>query len=98
MKKIKITTEENIIRFTKALKDKINKGFEIEERNDKLPFAVLSKKSKKVNHNYNLLLLCITFGLWALAWMYQCCISSKQKTILIALDEDGNVFEEKCYN
>jgi hypothetical protein len=33
-----------------------------------------------------------------LAWMYQCCISSKQKTILIALDEDGNVFEEKCYN
>lgn len=47
MKKTKSTTEENLLRFTKALKDKINKGFEIEERNDKLPFAVLSKKSEK---------------------------------------------------
>jgi len=98
MKKIKITTEENLLRFTKALKDKINKGFEIEERNDKLPFAVLSRKSKKVNHNGNLLLCCITFGLWSLVWLYQCCISSKVKTILIAIDEDGNIFEDICYS
>jgi len=87
----RITSEENLQKFTQALKDKINKGFEIEERNDKLPFAVLSKKRKKVNHNFNLLLSWITFGIWYY-------VSSKEKRILIAIDEDGNTFEDKCYN
>lgn len=98
MKITQITSEENLQKFTQALKDKISKGFEIEERNDKLPFAVLSKKSKKVNHNFNLLLSCITFGLWSLPWIYFCCVSSKEKRVLIAIDEDGNTFEDKCYN
>jgi hypothetical protein len=32
----------------------INKGFVIEERNAKLPFAVLFRKGKKVNYKFNL--------------------------------------------
>lgn len=94
--KIQVTSEENLRKFTEALKEKINKGFEIEERNDKLPFAVLSKKRKKVNHNFNLLLSCMTFGLWSLPYIYLCCVSSNEKRILIAIDEDGNAFEDKC--
>ncbi|EIA08048.1 hypothetical protein [Flavobacterium frigoris] len=95
---MKITNEENLLKFTKALKDKMSKGFEIEERNDKLPFAVLSKKGKKVNHDFNLVLSCITLGVWSFAWIYQCCVSSKEERVLIAIDEDGNTFEDKCYN
>lgn len=98
MKTTQITSEENLLKYTKALKDKINKGFEIEEKNDKLPFAVLFKKRKKVNHNFNLLLSCITFGIWSLAWFYQCRVSSKEKRVLIAIDEEGNTFEDNCYN
>lgn len=94
----KITSEKNLIKFKTALKDKVNKGFKIEEINDKLPFAILSKRGKKVNHNFNLLLSFITLGIWSLAWVYLCCVSSKEKRILIAIDEDGNTFEDKCYN
>lgn len=98
MKITQISNEENLAKFTNALKAKMSKGFEIEERNDKLPFAVLSRKRKKVNHNFNLLLSCITFGAWSLPWIYQCYVSSKEIRILIAIDEDGNTFEDKCYN
>lgn len=94
MKITQITSEENLVKFTNVLKDKINKGFEIEERNDKLPFAVLSKKRKKVNHHFNLVLSCITLGMWSLVWR----ISSKDKRILVAIDEDGNTFVDKCYS
>lgn len=95
--KIAPVSEEDLQKFKKALKDKINKGFQIEERNDQLPFAVLSKKRKKINHNFNLLLSCITLGLWSFAWVYLCCVSSKERRILIAIDEDGNAFEDKCF-
>jgi hypothetical protein len=98
MKITQITSEKNLLKFKIALKNKISKGFEIEEINDKLPFAVLLKRGKKVNHNLNLLLSCITFGIWSLAWVYLCCVSSKEKRVLIAIDEDGNTFEDKCDN
>lgn len=93
-----LTPEENFSKFSKILKKKINNGFTIVERNDKLPFAVLTKKRKKVNHNFNFLISCITFGLWSLPWFYMTCVSNKDKVILVALDEDGNPFEDKCFN
>jgi hypothetical protein len=97
-KTTQITSEDNLLKFTKTIKYKISNGFEIVESNDKLPFAVLCKKRKKINHDSNLLLSCITFGVWALAWAFMCCGSSKEKTILIAIDEDGNTFVDKCYS
>ena len=93
-----LTPEDNFYKFSKILKKKLNNGFTIVERNDKLPFAVLSKKGKKVNHNFNFLISCITFGLWSLPWFYLWCVSYKDKVILIALDEDGKPFEDKCFN
>ena len=43
--------QDNSVKFSNMLREKISKGFVIEERNDKLPFAVMSKKGVKVNHN-----------------------------------------------
>jgi hypothetical protein len=90
--------DKNMATFSKILKKKMDKGFLIEERNDKLPFAVLLKKGIKVNHNRNLIFSCATFGLWFIPWVYQSFVSSREKRILIAIDEDGNAFEDKCYN
>jgi len=98
MKNQELTNDENKIKFSKILKEKINKGFVIEERNDKLPFAVLSKKGMKVNHNVNFLFSCVTLGLWSIPWMYRSFVSSRDQRILVAIDEDGNTFEDKCYN
>jgi hypothetical protein len=98
MKNQELTNDENKIKFSKILKEKINKGFVIEERNDKLPFAVLSKKGIKVNHNINFIYSCATLGLWSIPWMYRSFISSREQRILVAIDEDGNAFEDKCYN
>lgn len=98
MKNLPIIKDENTKKLSGILAVKIKKGFVVEEINDKLPFIVLSKKPVKVNHNLNFLISCITFGLWSIAWLYLCCTSSKEKRILIAIDEDGNPFEEKCFN
>jgi hypothetical protein len=46
------------------LREKISKGFVIEERNDKFPFAVMSKKRSKKNHNINFIFSCVTLGLY----------------------------------
>lgn len=89
--------DEDIIKFSRILKEKIDKGFVIEERNDKLPFAVLSKKGIKVNHNINFIFSCATLGLWSIPWMYRSFISSRDIRILVAIDEDGNTFEDKCF-
>jgi hypothetical protein len=89
--------DEDIIKFSRILKKKIDKGFVIEERNDKLPFAVLSKKGVKVNHNINFIFSCATLGLWSIPWMYRSFISSRDIRILVAIDEDGNAFEDKCF-
>jgi hypothetical protein len=98
MKNQALIKDENTVKFSNILREKINKGFVVEERNDKLPFAVLSKKGMKVNHNIHFLFSCVTLGLWSIPWMYQSFVSSREKRILIAIDEDGNAFEDKCYN
>lgn len=92
------TDKENLQKYTSVLANKIHKGFVIVEKNDKLPFAVLTKKAVKVDHNLNFLICCATFGLWSLPWLYICQVASKERNILVAIDEDGNTFEEKCYN
>lgn len=93
----KSTSDENLIKFSSIIADKTNNGFVVLERNDKLPFAVLLKKKKKVDHVFNFYIFCATLGLWSIAWIYITQVSSKAKKVLIAIDEDGNAFEEKCY-
>ena len=90
-------TEENFIKFSSILENKTSHGFIVLERNDKLPFAILLKKRQKVDHLFNFCICCITLGLWSIAWIYITQVSSKAKKILVAIDEDGNTFEEKCY-
>ena len=90
------TNNDNLIKFSSIVKDKTNNGFIVLERNDKLPYAVLLKKKKKVDHLFNFWIFCATLGLWSIAWIYIKQVSSKAKKILIAIDEDGNPFEEKC--
>ncbi|MFE3866712.1 hypothetical protein ACFX5E_01330 [Flavobacterium sp. LS2P90] len=92
-----ITSEDNLQKYSNIIANKISNGFVIEERNDKLPFAVLSKDGKAVDHGFNFLICCVTLGLWTIPWIYQTYVSSKEKKILVAIDEDGNTFEENCY-
>jgi hypothetical protein len=87
--------EKNLDRFHKMLSAKTRNGFVIIEHNEKLPYAVLSKERKENNHPLHLFITCITFGLWAIVWIYLIMLSPK-KNILVALDEDGNLFEDKC--
>lgn len=97
MKSAKNTTEKNLQKFSKAVANKVHNGFKIVERNDKLPFAVLLKEGKEVDHNLNFMIFCATFGLWTVPWIYKSRVSSKAKKIVVSIDEDGNTFEEKCY-
>ena len=90
--------EESLQKFSKIIANKIHNGFVITERNDTLPFAVLSKDAKEVDHSFNFLLCCATLGLWSVGWIYLTYVSSREKKIVVAIDEDGNAFEEKCYS
>jgi hypothetical protein len=67
------------------------------EQNDKYLFTILKKKGTKVNHRFNFLVSCATLGIWVLPWLYLSHVASKSKQILIAIDEDGQVFEQNCY-
>jgi hypothetical protein len=98
MKNLPAIKDENTKKLSSILAVKIKKGFVVEEINDKLPFIVLSKKPIKVNHNLNFMISCVTFGLWSIPWIYKSYQSKKEKKIIIAIDEDGAVFEEECYN
>jgi hypothetical protein len=88
--------KESLDQFHKMLSSKIRNGFVIVEHNEKLPYAVLSKEKKQINHPLHLFLTCITFGLWSPVWIYLSITFSQKKDILVALDEDGNLFEDKC--
>jgi hypothetical protein len=83
--------------FTKVIANKIQNGFVIVERNDKLPFAILYKEGKKIDHSFNFLICCITLGMWSLPWLYLSQVTAKDKKVLIAIDEEGIIFEENCY-
>jgi hypothetical protein len=73
----------------------MDKGFLRE--NDKLPFAVLFKKGIKVNHNRNFIFLCYVRSVVNSVDIPEFRFFSR-KRILIAIDEDGNAFEDKCYS
>lgn len=89
--------DEDWKNYVSTLSLKVKSGFVIEEKNDKMPFAVLSKVNRKVNHNFNLMMCFITFGLWSFVWGYLCYTSNKKMKILIAIDEDGKTFIENCF-
>ncbi|MFB3387395.1 hypothetical protein [Flavobacterium sp. LAR06] len=95
MKKNQLS-QESLQVFSNMISSKVHKGFTLEERNDKLLFAVLSKGGKVVNHGLNFTIFCLTLGLWSFAWLYLTVHASKKKKILVAIDEDGYPFEEKC--
>lgn len=89
--------QEKINQFTKIISNKIQNGFVVVERNDKLPFTVLYKEGKKINHSLNFLICCATLGMWSLPWLYMTQVTGKNQKVLVAIDEEGVVFEEKCY-
>lgn len=88
--------EKNLQIFSKMISTKIRNGFVLEERNDEFQFAVLYKGGKTVNHPFNFVIFCLTLGLWAFPWLYLTIQASKQKKILVAIDEDGVPFVERC--
>jgi hypothetical protein len=90
-------TQKKLNFFTTVVSNKIEQGFVVVERNDKLPFTILYKQGKKINHKLNFLFCCVTLGMWTLPWLYLSKVTSRDKKILIAIDEDGRVFEENCY-
>jgi hypothetical protein len=87
----------NTQKFSAILSNRLDKGFKIVEQNDKLPFIVLQREGKKIDHYSHFLMSCATLGIWSLAWIYLSQVSSKTKKILVAIDEDGVPFEEDCY-
>lgn len=97
MRTEQLICDEDWKRYASILSIKLNSGFIIEEKNDKLPFAVLSKEKKKVNRNFNIIMCCVTFGLWSIVWGYLYLVSKNKKKILVAIDEDGNTFVEDCF-
>ena len=96
MKNKQLSSPITIDSFSKKLSNKIQAGFKISEYNAKLPYVVLTKEQKRINHALHLQLFCITFGIWSVVWIYLTLTHTPKKEILIAIDEDGNVFEEKC--
>ncbi|WP_269222263.1 MULTISPECIES: hypothetical protein [Flavobacterium] len=95
--KSKLLNQKRLNLFTKVISNKIKDGFVVVERNDKMPFTILYKQGMKVNHKLNFLVCCATLGMWSLPWLYLSQVAAKDKKILIAIDEDGKVFEENCY-
>ena len=93
----KTVNQEKLKQFASTIDDKVQHGFVVIEKNDKLPFTVLVKEGKKVDHFFNFLICCATLGIWSLPWLYISQVSSKTRKILVAIDEDGIVFEENCY-
>ncbi|MDR7208427.1 hypothetical protein [Flavobacterium piscis] len=96
MESYQFTTEKDFAKFQKTLSAKIRNGFVIIEQNDKLPYVVLSRKKKQIDPSFHLAMVFATLGLWSIIWFYQFITSHHKKDILMAVDEDGNVFEEKC--
>jgi len=95
MKQNQLSQEQSLQVFSNMISNKVHNGFVLEERNDELLFAVLSKGGKVVNHGLNFIIFCLTLGLWSFAWLYL-TVASKQKKVLVAIDEDGFPFEDKC--
>lgn len=91
-----ITSDLYLQKYKNCISKKIKDGFVIKENNEKLPYVVLNKTAKVVNHNRNLLFFFLSFGLWSIPWLYITFVSSLEKNIIIALDEDGELYIENC--
>jgi len=98
MESYQFIEHKNLDQFHRKLSAKIRNGFVIIEHNEKLPYAVLSKEKKEINHSLHLFLTIITLGFWSIIWICLIMTLSRKKDILVALDEDGNLFEEKCFS
>lgn len=96
MESYQFVNEKNLDRFYEIIAAKTRNGFVITEHNEKLPYVVLAKQKKDINHSLHLFLSCITFGFWLIVWIYLILKFSFKKEILVAVDEDGNLFEDKC--
>lgn len=96
MEAYQFTNEKNLDQFNQIILAKTKNGFVIVEHNEKLPYVVLSKEKKEINHAFQFFLTCMTLGLWSIIWMYLSFTLSRKKNILVAVDEDGNLFEDKC--
>jgi len=90
------TNEKTLNQFHEMISAKKRNGFVIVEQNEKLPYVVLSKEKKAIKHTLHLFLTCLTLGLWSVVWIYLIVTLSQKKSILVAVDEDGNLFEDKC--
>ena len=90
------TSEKTLNQFHEMISAKTRNGFVIVEHNEKLPYVVLCREKKVVKHTLHLFLTCLTFGLWSVVWIYLIITLSQKKNILVAVDEDGNLFEDKC--
>ena len=90
------TSEKTLNQFHEMISAKTRNGFVVVEHNEKLPYVVLSREKKVVKHTLHLFLTCLTFGLWSVVWIYLIVTLSQKKNILVAVDEDGNLFENKC--
>lgn len=97
MNKNPISSEKSLQDYYNRVSTKIRAGFTVKEKNDKLPFAILSREARAINHTFNFVLFCLTFGLWSIVWLYLTFVYGKEKRILISIDEDGKTFEERCY-
>lgn len=96
METYQFTPEKNLDQFYEMISAKKRNGFVIVEHNEKLPYVVLSKEKKAIKHSLHLFLTCITLGLWSIVWLYLIITLSRKQSILVAVDEDGNLFEDKC--
>ena len=96
MRSHQLNSQADFDKFQQRLSNKIQSGFRIIEQNNKLPYVVLCRERKNIDHSYYLFLSCITVGIWLLVWVYVLINDSQKNQILISLDEDGNVFEDKC--
>jgi hypothetical protein len=69
--------EESLQQFT-ILANKIHHGFTIIEKNDSLPFAVLSKKQKRGRSWIKFFTLLYDFRVWSVGWIYVTYVSKKK--------------------
>lgn len=54
MKNNSISSEKSLQDFYKRVSARIHAGFIVKEKNDKLPFAILSREPRAINHTLTL--------------------------------------------
>ncbi|CAC9973819.1 hypothetical protein DBB36_21500 [Flavobacterium sp. WLB] len=96
METYQFTNDKTLDQFYKMISAKTRNGFVIVEHNEKLPYVVLCREKKVIKHFLHLFLTCLTFGIWSIVWIYLIVTLSRKQNILVAVDEDGNLFEDKC--